>query len=170
MKGTDSQTSHVGLLAASYLISGEKDRGLKYLRGLVKKKYDCVHYLKDLSQSLIAAGNLARAKSLLTAAIEIKFYDQETSALLAQCESVHGVTDGHKIDCRKSSRITRSFVQGWTDARRASLMNGNRASCACRSRQGNGKCMRIRNPVTGLHDSGLSFFTIVPAGRQRDSG
>ena len=87
LKGTDSQTSMVALLAVSYLISGEKDRGLKYLRGLVKKKYNCVHYLKELSQSLIAAGNFARAKSLLNTAIEIKFYDQETSALLAQCEA-----------------------------------------------------------------------------------
>ena len=86
LKGTDSQTSHVGLLAVSYLLAGEKDRGLKYLRGLVRKKYDCVYYLKDLSQTLIAAGNLARAKSVLTTAVEIKFYDQETSALLAQCE------------------------------------------------------------------------------------
>ena len=87
LKGTDSQTSHVGLLAITYLLSGEKDRGLKYLRGLVKQKYNCVYYFKDLAQSLIAAGNLARAKSLLTIAIEIKFYDQETSALLAKCEA-----------------------------------------------------------------------------------
>jgi FkbM family methyltransferase len=90
LKGTDSQTSLVGLLAVSYLISGEKARGLKYLRGLVKKKYDCVYYLKDLSQSLIAAGNLTRAKSLLAAAIEIKFYDQETTALLARCNGGAG--------------------------------------------------------------------------------
>ena len=87
LKGTDTQHSQVGLLAVAYLLAGEKDRGLKYLRGLVKKKYNCVHYLKELSQSLIAAGNLARAKSLLTISIEIKFYDQETSALLAQCEA-----------------------------------------------------------------------------------
>ncbi|MCX5855923.1 MAG: glycosyltransferase [Deltaproteobacteria bacterium] len=86
LKGADSQTSHVGLLAVSYLISGEKERGLKYLRGLVKKKHNCVYYFKDLSQSLIAAGNLARAKSVLTAAIEIKFYDHDTTVLLAQCE------------------------------------------------------------------------------------
>lgn len=87
LKGTDTQHSLVGLLAVSYLLAGEKDRGLKYLRGLVKKKYNCVYYFKDLSQSLIAAGNFARAKALLTTAIEIKFYDQQTSALLAQCES-----------------------------------------------------------------------------------
>ncbi|MFZ4439991.1 MAG: glycosyltransferase [Syntrophales bacterium] len=94
LKGTDTQTSHVGLLAVSCLLAGEKDRGLKYLRGLVKKKYNCVYYFKDLSQSLIAAGNLARAKSLLTAAIEIKFYDQETSALLAKCEVDAGSSAG----------------------------------------------------------------------------
>jgi glycosyltransferase involved in cell wall biosynthesis len=87
LKGTDTQTSHVGLLALSYLLAGETDRGLRYIRGLVKKKYNCVYYFKDLAQSLIGAGNLARAKALLTAAIEIKFYDQETSALLAQCEA-----------------------------------------------------------------------------------
>ena len=87
LKGTDSQTSMVALLAVSYLLSGEKGDGLKYLRGLVKKKYNCVYYLKELSQSLIGAGNLARAKLLLTTAIEIKFYDQETTALLAKCEA-----------------------------------------------------------------------------------
>jgi GT2 family glycosyltransferase/acetyltransferase-like isoleucine patch superfamily enzyme/2-polyprenyl-3-methyl-5-hydroxy-6-metoxy-1,4-benzoquinol methylase/predicted Zn-dependent protease len=83
LKGTDTNVSLVGLLAVSHILSGDKDRGLKYLRGMVKKKYNCVFYFKDLAQSLIGAGNLARAKSLLTAAIEIKFYDQETSALLA---------------------------------------------------------------------------------------
>ncbi|HET6491212.1 MAG TPA: glycosyltransferase, partial [Syntrophales bacterium] len=83
--GTDSQTSHVGLLAASYLLSGEKDRGLKYLRVLAKRKYDCAHYLKDLSQSLIAAGNRARAKELLAAAIDIRFCDRQTQALLDHC-------------------------------------------------------------------------------------
>jgi glycosyltransferase involved in cell wall biosynthesis len=90
LKGTDSHTSLVGLLAVSYLLSGKKDRGLKYLRGLVRKKYDCVYYFRDLSKTLIAAGNLARAKSLLTTAIEIKFYDQETLSLLAQCEAGTG--------------------------------------------------------------------------------
>jgi FkbM family methyltransferase len=88
LNGTDSQTSHVALLAVSYLILGDKNRGLKSLRGLVKQKYNCVHYLKELSQSLLDAGNLARAKTLLTTAIEIKFYDQETSALLAKCDEV----------------------------------------------------------------------------------
>jgi tetratricopeptide (TPR) repeat protein len=87
LKGTDSQTSLVALLAVSYLIIGEKVRGLKYLRRLVKQKYNCVYYIQELSQSLIATGHLARAKSLLTAAIEIEFYDHETSALLAQCEA-----------------------------------------------------------------------------------
>jgi len=87
LKGTDSQSSHVALLAVSFFLTGEKDRGLKYIRGLVKKKYNCVHYFKDLAQSLIGAGNLARAKSLLIAAIEIKLYDQQTSALLAHCEA-----------------------------------------------------------------------------------
>jgi glycosyltransferase involved in cell wall biosynthesis/Tfp pilus assembly protein PilF len=90
LNGTDTQTSHVGLLALSCLLSGEKDRGLKYLRGLVRKKYDCVHYLKNLSQTLIAAGNPVRAKSLLAAAVEIKFFDRETLALLAQCEGGAG--------------------------------------------------------------------------------
>ena len=90
LKGTDTNVSLVGLLAVSYILAGEKDRGLKYLRGMVKKKYNCVFYFKDLAQSLIAAGNLTRAKYLLTAAIEIKFYDQETSALLAKCEDDDG--------------------------------------------------------------------------------
>jgi glycosyltransferase involved in cell wall biosynthesis len=87
LKGTDSHTSMVALLAVSYLLSGEQVKGLKYLRKLVKQKYDCVYYLKDLAKSLIAAGNHARAKSVLTAAIEIKFYDQETSELLEKCET-----------------------------------------------------------------------------------
>jgi glycosyltransferase involved in cell wall biosynthesis len=90
LKGTDSQVSHVGLLAVSYLLKGERDSALKYLRGMVKKKYDCVYYFKDLAQSLIATGNLARAKSLLATAIEVKFYDQETSDLLEKCEVAAG--------------------------------------------------------------------------------
>jgi FkbM family methyltransferase len=90
LKGSDSQISLVGLLAVSYLVSGEKDRALKYLRGMVRKKYDCVYYLNDLSQALIRAGNLDRAITLLTAAVEINFCDQKTSALLAQCEAGAG--------------------------------------------------------------------------------
>jgi len=86
LKGSVSQISHVALLAASRLLTGDKEGGLKYLQRLVKQKYNCVHFLKDLAQSLITGGNIARAKSLLTIAIEIKFYDQETSALLAKCE------------------------------------------------------------------------------------
>jgi tetratricopeptide (TPR) repeat protein len=87
LNGTDSQISLVGLLAVSYLISGKRDKGLKHIRKLIKQKYNCVHYIKDLAQSLIAAGNMARAKSLLTTAVEIKFYDREMLSLLARCEA-----------------------------------------------------------------------------------
>jgi Flp pilus assembly protein TadD len=89
----------VGLLSVSCLISGKRDRGLKYLRGLVRKKYDCVYYLKDMAQSLIAAGNAARANSLLAAAVEIRFYDQETLSLLAQCKA------GAGSDCLVEQRM-----------------------------------------------------------------
>jgi glycosyltransferase involved in cell wall biosynthesis/Tfp pilus assembly protein PilF len=90
LQNTDSLISHVGLLAVSCLLSGQKGRGLQYLQGMVKKKYNCVNYFKDLAQSLITAGNFVRAKSLLSTAIEIGFSDQETSALLDKCEGDAG--------------------------------------------------------------------------------
>jgi hypothetical protein len=75
------------LLAVSYLLTGKTDEGLKFLRRGVKQGYNIVYYLRDLSQTLISAGNVARAKALLTAAIDIKYYDTETLALLDQCRA-----------------------------------------------------------------------------------
>jgi glycosyltransferase involved in cell wall biosynthesis len=87
LQGSDSQTSHAALLAVSYLLTGKTDEGLKFLRRGVKQGYNIVYYLLDLSQTLISAGNVARAKSLLTAAIDIKYYNPETLALLDKCQA-----------------------------------------------------------------------------------
>ena len=95
LKGNHSYVAHVALLAVCFLIIGEKERGVQYLRDLVKKNYDFMRYIDLSVHELITSGNLIRAKSLLTAAIEIDFYDEEILALQAKCEEIDGNHANH---------------------------------------------------------------------------
>jgi glycosyltransferase involved in cell wall biosynthesis len=87
LRGSDSQISHAALLAACHLLTAKTDEGLNIYRRGVKKGYNMLHHLQDLSESLIAAGNPARAKSLLTTAIDVKFYNPQMQTLLDQCRA-----------------------------------------------------------------------------------
>lgn len=87
LQGSDAQTSHAALLAVSYLLTGKTDEGLNFLRRGVKKGYNMVHYLQQLSQSLLTAGNRKRAISLLTTAIDIKYYSPQMHTLLDECRT-----------------------------------------------------------------------------------
>lgn len=85
LQGSDAHTSHAALLAVSYLLTGKTDEGLNLIRRGVKKGYNMVHYLQQQSQSLLTAGNRTRAKSLLTTAIDIKYYTPQMQTLLDEC-------------------------------------------------------------------------------------
>ncbi len=87
LQGSDAQTSHAALLAVSYLLTGKTDEGLNLIRRGVKKGYNMVHYLQQQSQSLLTAGNRKRAISLLTTAIDMKYYTPQMQTLLDECRA-----------------------------------------------------------------------------------
>jgi glycosyltransferase involved in cell wall biosynthesis len=87
LQGSDAQTSHASLLAVSYLLTGKTDEGMNLIRRGVKKGYNMLYYLQQLSQSLLTAGNRTRAKSLLTTAIDIKYYTPQMQTLLDECRA-----------------------------------------------------------------------------------
>ena len=60
----------IAVLAASYGMGDEKEKGLEHIKYLMKMGFLCEAYLYDLSQRLISVGKTDRAISLLKFAVE----------------------------------------------------------------------------------------------------
>ena len=60
----------IAVLAASYGMGDEKEKGLEHIKYLMKMGFLCEAYLHDLSERLISVGKTDRAVSLLEFAVE----------------------------------------------------------------------------------------------------
>ena len=76
----------MGRLAAACIVSGQKEKGCRYLDMLNTKGFDCASMLEEQSGAFFSIGKIGQAIALLQAAVEKGMTNSKTLALLSECQ------------------------------------------------------------------------------------
>jgi glycosyltransferase involved in cell wall biosynthesis len=62
----------MGLIAMAYYVDGQKEKGLEFFRMLLKKRFNCEKFIKEMATTLISKGRAKQAGLLFEAANSIR--------------------------------------------------------------------------------------------------
>ena len=79
----------MGRLAAACIVSGQKEKGCRYLDMLNTKGFDCASMLEEQSGAFFSIGKIGQAIVLLQAAVEKGMTNSKTLALLSERQKNH---------------------------------------------------------------------------------